>query len=325
LAVLLLLGTGAALLAAVAPEDASARPPARWVRVSAATLWVKPAEARPVDAPACAYPADPRRWVASLSVTQKRWLVGRLETQALYGAKVYVLGASGSWTKIAVAGQPTPRNRWGYPGWVPTRQLTTVAPVAGEQTAVLRRPTAWLYGSAALEGRVLELSYGTRLPVLSVTADAVEVAGPDGESGWLRRAAVALHDDGAAWPELTGARLVAEARRFLGLQFLWAGTSGLGYDCSGFTHSVCRALGTTIPRDADDQMTAGRRVATRSRLRPGDLVFFRDASGSIHHVGMYTGGGKMIHAPRTGSAVTIVPLGVQPYASEFAGGRRLTP
>ena len=88
---------------------------------------------------------------------------------------------------------------------------------------------------------------------------------------------------------------------------------------------MCRALGTTIPRDADDQMAAGRRVATRGRLRPGDLVFFRDASGSVHHVGMYVGDGKMIHAPRTGSAVSIVSLGAQPYASEFAGGRRLTP
>jgi cell wall-associated NlpC family hydrolase len=161
--------------------------------------------------------------------------------------------------------------------------------------------------------------------VLSVTDDAVEVACPDGESGWLRRAAVALHDAGAAWPPLTGARLVAEARRFLGLQYLWAGTSGFGYDCSGFTHSVSRALGTTIPRDADDQMTAGRRVATRGRLRAGDLVFFRDSSGSIHHVGMYVGDGKMIHAPRTGIPVSIVSLGTQPYASEFAGGRRLTP
>ena len=103
---------------------APARPPARWVRVSVATLWVRPGEARRVDAPACAVPADPRAWVAGMTTAQKRWLVGRLETQALYGAKVYLLGTSGSWSKVAVAGQPTPRNRWGYPGWLPTRQLT---------------------------------------------------------------------------------------------------------------------------------------------------------------------------------------------------------
>jgi gamma-D-glutamyl-L-lysine dipeptidyl-peptidase len=332
LAALVVLGTAAVLAGAGAtPASVSARPPARWVRVSVATLWVRPGEARTVDAPAGAYPADPRAWVAGLSVTQKRWLVGRLETQALYGGKVYLLGASGSWSHVAVAGQPTPRNTWGYPGWLPTRQLTATAPVAGAQTAggvqtaVVRRPTVWLYDSAALEGRVLELSYGTRLPVVSSDSGAVEISRPEGGTGWLRRAAVALHTDGAAWPALSGARLVAEARRFLGLKYLWAGTAGFGYDCSGLTHSVFRALGTSIPRDADDQMRVGRRVATRGALRAGDLVFFRNASGLIHHVGMCVGDGKMIHAPSTGSAVTVVSLAAQPYATEFAGGRRLTP
>ena len=81
----------------------------------------------------------------------------------------------------------------------------------------------------------------------------------------------------------------------------------------------------TIPRDAADQATAGRRVATRSALRAGDLVFFRDPSGAIHHVGLYVGDGKMIHAPSTGSSVRIVSLDAEPYRSEFAGGRRLTP
>ena len=81
-----------------AAADAAARPPARWVRVSVATLWVRPDEARSVDAPACAVPADPRAWLARLTITQKRWLVGRLETQALYGAKVYLLGTSGAWS-----------------------------------------------------------------------------------------------------------------------------------------------------------------------------------------------------------------------------------
>ena len=304
---------------------AAARPPARWVRVSVATLWARPGEARRVDAPAVAVPADPRAWLAGMTTTQKRWLVGRLETQALYGAKVYLLGTSGSWSRVAVAGQPTPRNAWGYPGWLPTRQLKSTSPSATDAVAVVRRPTAWLYTTAALDGRVLELSYGTRLPVLSVGDAAVEVGRPEGGSAWLRRAGVVLHAPGAVWPALSGARLVTEARRFLGLQYVWAGTSGFGLDCSGFTHLVYKALGATIPRDAGAQATAGRRIAARSALRAGDLVFFRNPSGSIHHVGLYVGGGRMIHAPATGRPVAIVSLGTEPYRSEFAGGRRLTP
>ena len=226
---------------------------------------------------------------------------------------------------MAVAGEPDPRNGRGYPGWLPTKQLTGVEPPATAEGGVLRRRVAWLYQTPALDGRVLELSYGTRLPVLSATDEVVEVARPEGGSAYLRRSAVVLHATGTPWPALSGARLVTEARRFLGLQYVWAGAAGFCLDCSGFTHLVFKALGATIPRDADDQATTGTRVATRGALRPGDLVFFRNASGAIHHVGLFVGDGRMIHAPATGRAVTIVSLAAEPYRSEFAGGRRLTP
>ena len=172
---------------------------------------------------------------------------------------------------------------------------------------------------------MLEVSCGTRLPVVSATDEVVEVLLVDGAHAYVRRAAVVLHETGAAWPEPIGARLVKQARRFLGRQYVWAGTSGFCLDCSGFTHLVYRALGVTIPRDAADQATVGRRIATRSALRPGDLVFFRSSSGAIHHVGLYVGDGRMIHAPRTGDSVRVVSLGAEPYRGEFAGGRRLTP
>ena len=136
---------------------------------------------------------------------------------------------------------------------------------------------------------------------------------------------VALHQVGAAWPELTGDKLVAEAKRFLGLGYLWAGTSGFAVDCSGLTYSVYQALGKTLPRDADAQFLRGVKIAARSSLRRGDLVFFRNSSGVIHHVGMYVGDGKMIHAPRTGTVVQVTSLQTQPYSGEFAGGRRFTP
>ena len=259
-------------------QAAAARPPARWVRVSAATLWVRPGEARTVDAPACAVPADLRTWV-SMGTAQKRWLVGRLETQALYGSKVYLLGTSGSWSHVVAAGQPTPRSRWGYPGWLPTRQLTDVEPAAAKSVAVVLWPTMWLYETEALTGRVLEVSSGTRLPVISATAEAVEVAQVGGAHAFVRRAGVVLHETGSAWPAPTGARLVKQARRFIGRPYVWAGTSGFCLDCSGFTHLVYRAFGVTIPRDAGDQAKVGKRIATRGALRPGDLVFFRAACG----------------------------------------------
>jgi gamma-D-glutamyl-L-lysine dipeptidyl-peptidase len=326
------LPASAALATTPAPPSPATRatpPPARWVAVSVATLWVAPGQARPVDALAGANPADPRGWVVGMTLAQKRWLVGRLETQALYGTKVYLLETSGKWSKVAVTGQPTPRCRWGYPGWLPTVQLTEVAPATTPQSAprmaVVRRRTAWLWETAALSAQVLELSYDTRLPAVAWTADAVEVVMLDGRHVFVRRSSVALHEPGTAWPPLTGAKLVAEAKRFAGLQYLWAGTSGYGFDCSGLTWAIHRALGTTIPRDAGAQSARGTRIGRRSSLRPGDLVFFKNASGSVHHVGLYVGGGMMIHAPATGQAVRTTSIYAAPYASEFAGGRRYAP
>jgi len=219
-------------LAFASPAAATARPPAaaassgaaaaasssRWIAVSVATLWVKPGLARPVDAPAIAAAADPRAWVAGMTTTQRRWLVGKLETQALYGTRVTLLATSGAWSRVAVPGQPTPRDSRGYPGWVPTEQLSPVRPVTGPSVAVIRRPTAWAWETPSLTGRVLELSYGTRLPALAWTTSSVQVATLDGRSLYVKRAAVMLRSRGAPRPRPSGAQLAAEARRFLGAQ-----------------------------------------------------------------------------------------------------------
>ena len=260
-----------------------------------------------------------------MTTTQKRWLVGRLETQALYGAKVYLLGTSGGWSHVAAAGQPTPRNRWGYPGWVPTRQLTAVEPPAAETVALVRWPTMWLYESAELTGRVLEVSCGTRLPVVSSTDQAVEVLLLDGAHAYVRRAGVVLHETGTAWPRPTGAQLVKQARRFAGLGYLWAGTSGFGVDCSGFTELRLQVVRRHHPagrRRPDDRGHAGRHARRAARRRPRLLPqrLRRDPPRRAS----YVGDGKMIHAPSTGSSVSTVSLSAEPYRSEFAGGRRLT-
>jgi len=311
--------------AAAAPAKAAAAPaPSRWIAVSVATLWVKPRLARPVDAAAVAAAADPRAWVAGMTTVQKRWLVGRLETQALYGTRVILLATSGAWSRVAVPDQPTPRDSRGYPGWVPTRQLTAVRPQNGMRLAVVTRPTAWAWEAPSLTGRVLELSYGTRLPATAWTPSSVQIAMLDGRHLYLKRSAVALRRRTSAVTPPTGAQLASSARRFLGLQYLWAGTSGFGFDCSGFTSLVYQALGITIPRDAAPQAAEGVKVA-RTSLRAGDLVFFRGASGLIHHVGMYVGDGRMIHAPATGLPVSVVSLSEEPYSREFAGGRRYAP
>src|SRR5919198_6192342 len=133
------------------------------VSVSVATLWKQPGVVRPLDAPALSNPADPAAWSHNLATTADRvWLDSHVQTQALYGERVAVLARRGAWTKVAVLDQPDPQNVRGYPGWMPTKQLS-FAPfdAAGPQAVVVTR-TAGLH----LRGRTIELSYGATLPPL---------------------------------------------------------------------------------------------------------------------------------------------------------------
>lgn len=319
----------AALVVATGGFDA-ARPAAatsatRWIAVPVATLWVSPGSHRTVDRLTISAPASVSAWIEAMTVAQKRWLVGRVETQALYGTAVTVTATSGTWSKVVVPSQPTPRDPRGYPGWLPSWQLTSTRPAPAASVAVVTAPTARVYRSGGLTpaSRLMEVSYDTRLPVVAASAARVEVALLGGGHGFLRPRDVATYPS-TARRSPTGRQVVAQARKFLGLQYLWGGTSGFGYDCSGFAYSVYHVLGRVIPRDAAPQSARGTAVG-RASLAPGDLVFFRDASGTVVHVAVYLGSvdgvPSVIHAPDTGRAVTITPLSAWP-ASSYAGARR---
>jgi cell wall-associated NlpC family hydrolase len=114
-----------------------------------------------------------------------------------------------------------------------------------------------------------------------------------------------------------GRRVVGYARRFLGVPYVYGGSSPHGFDCSGFVRYVYAHFGVTLPHSSYAQFDDGRRVS-RGALRPGDLVFF----DGLGHVGLYVGHGRFIHAPHTGTLVKIETL-VGWYSSRFSGARRL--
>ncbi|WP_037906174.1 C40 family peptidase [Actinacidiphila yeochonensis] len=104
---------------------------------------------------------------------------------------------------------------------------------------------------------------------------------------------------------------VAAARSALGSPYLWGATGPRAFDCSGLMQWSYARAGVALPRTSQEQMNAGRRVPL-NEIRPGDLVVYRsDAS----HVGMYVGGGRVIHAPYPGARVRFDPVGMMPIAA----------
>lgn len=119
----------------------------------------------------------------------------------------------------------------------------------------------------------------------------------------------------------TGNAILAEAEKYLGVPYVWGGTTPDGFDCSGLVQYVCKSLGITVSRVAEDQFKNGTPVS-RDELQAGDLVFF-EKNGYIHHVGIYAGNGMMLHAPRTGEVVQYQSIETDYYRSEYAGARRV--
>jgi cell wall-associated NlpC family hydrolase len=112
------------------------------------------------------------------------------------------------------------------------------------------------------------------------------------------------------------ARIVRFARRYLGVRYVYGGTSpASGFDCSGFTRFVYAHFGIALPHYSGAQFSMGRRVSERG-LRPGDLVFF----DGLGHVGLYIGHGRFIHAPHTGARVSIDTLSNH---GSYDGARRI--
>lgn len=120
-------------------------------------------------------------------------------------------------------------------------------------------------------------------------------------------------------PSKQAAAAIYYAQEKLGTPYLWGGTGTAAqngrFDCSGLTQAAYRSVGIDLPRVANDQWNAGPHPK-RDELLPGDLVFFANDltdPRSIHHVGIYVGGGYMVNAPHTGALIRFDKIDVPDY------------
>lgn len=160
------------------------------------------------------------------------------------------------------------------------------------------------------------------------TNDNAQALSPD-VAEWTSRLIVTTHERHHGINRFAGGilartskiaqELTRSALRFLGVPYVFGGTSTAGFDCSGFVQHVFAMLGIALPRTADAQYDVGRPAV--GGPHPGDLVFF-DTYGGVSHVGIYLGHGEFVHASSS-HGVTVSHLSESYWAARYVGAKRL--
>lgn len=186
-------------------------------------------------------------------------------------------------------------------------------------------------GPSTQNSKLASIPGGTVLAVEEVSGSWYKVT-YNGTTGYVSGSYVVPADQTQAQAQTAavnydasfGASAVALAKQYIGVPYVYGGSSPKGFDCSGFTSYIYRQLGVSIPRGASGQYNAGTAVS-RENLQPGDLVFIANpaytAGYPVSHVGIYVGDGQYIHADCS-RGVTISSLFGSTYGPHYAGARR---
>lgn len=247
---------------------------------------------------------SPRKAVVSVSANYMREQPSyRAENgdQALMGTMVDVMERDGYWVRIQ-----TPD---GYDAWTTDLGLAFMddAQAAQYEKApkyICVAEYAHVYEYPSLDSRrVCDLTMGgVLLKGEASTPSWVAVNLPSGRTGWVPAIQLEDLDTWLATREQTGEKAAELAQKFVGVPYFWGGNTVKGFDCSGLAQFVYMMLGRTLPRNATPQAREGEDVPVDFGLmRPGDLIFFGSKAtdgkpAGIEHVGIWLGGGKMIHA-----------------------------
>ena len=219
-----------------------------------------------------------------------------LVTQALMHTPAKEENIRDGWTHVTLPD---------YTGWVQSNQLAEPA-LKGftkigancatplDLVAVITTTHAPLFADAVGDETLDTVYLSTALPLLDTTQARLQVALPGGASGWLARGTVSIRRSSEAYPRSPVSVITTYARAFIGVPYLWGGTSYQGIDCSGFVQLCYRMGGYIIPRDADQQYEALPHSIEQHTMQEGDLLFF--GHPSITHVAMALNQKEFIHA-----------------------------
>ncbi|SFL43082.1 SH3 domain-containing protein [Porphyromonadaceae bacterium KH3CP3RA] len=225
-----------------------------------------------------------------------------LVSQGLLGMPVKILEKRGGWCRIQ-----TPDK---YIGWI---NGSVKAMTLSELQQYLQQPKVIVTSVFAHSLQrpdsdffpVSDLVVGNMLVVKGEKEGFYHVVYPDGREAYVRKSDAIETTDWLKSIDLTGESIVNTAYRFMGVPYLWGGTSSKGLDCSGFTRTVYFMHGIILPRDASQQVHCGKLIDSSGDFNntlPGDLLFFGSKATDdspkerVVHVGIYIGNNRFIHA-----------------------------
>jgi len=221
--------------------------------------------------------------------------MSEIVSQALYGTPIKIIERDNQWAKIE-----TPD---AYQGWCQASNLiSTPAPYPNTPTSArVRSYWAHIHPVPDTTPRppILTIPYGVEIEVISSPDELnqrwIQVRLLNGKIYWAQSEDFALNPHPLCLDEM-----VDQARKFLGIPYLWGGKSTFGFDCSGLIQTLFAEMGIRLPRDAVQQAKADNALPIAiDQIQKGDLVFFGPSSARITHVGLYIGHGKFIHSVTT--------------------------
>jgi cell wall-associated NlpC family hydrolase len=243
------------------------------------------------------------------------------------GDKVEILSSSNGWYNIKLNNEKT---GWASSEYIKEGSSSSNDSQASQGIAKVKASSLNIRkGSSTSYSKIGSLSNGQVVDILEKSGTWSKVKTSNGLIGWVASAYLTsdinnTNENTEAPSTGVGREAIVElAYKQLGKKYVWGAEGPNSFDCSGLTSYVYKnAIGKSIPRTSIVQSQYGQYVP-RSELQPGDLIFSdTDNNGSVNHVGIYIGNGKMIHAPRTGDVVKISDINSAYYKNAYVTSKR---
>ncbi|MGO4919984.1 C40 family peptidase [Maribacter spongiicola] len=224
-----------------------------------------------------------------------------LATQATLGTVVNVLKKEGDWYLIQT---PDKYLAWVDPGGIQLMNAVDIKNWTISDKIMYTNTYGHAFNTEEGKNRISDIVAGSLLKLLSSDEEFYKIEFPDGRQGYISKDEAEEYDTWLSNLSYNADSLIATSKTLMGVPYLWGGTSTKGVDCSGYTKTIYYLNGMVIPRDASQQVHAGKpidSIADFSKLQKGDLLFFgRKAtdttSEKVVHVGMWIGNNQFIHS-----------------------------